>query len=130
MLKSMRDSFHQLKWILLAVVAAFIIGFVYVDMGLGGASSASAKDERSYAARVNGETISFREYQRSLDFRMKYYQQMSRQPVTPEMLAAMGLPKQVLDGLIDDHILMQQAARLHLTATPEEVRLKILQIPT
>ena len=40
MLKSMRESFHHLKWILLAVVAAFIIGFVYVDMGLGGAQPA------------------------------------------------------------------------------------------
>ena len=37
MLKVMRESFHQLKWILLAVVAAFVIGFVFIDMGLGGA---------------------------------------------------------------------------------------------
>lgn len=130
MLKSMRDSFHQLKWILLAVVAAFIIGFVYVDMGLGGATRSQQQDERAYAARVNGETISYREYERALVYRTKYFEQMSRQPVTQEMLAAMGLPKQVLDGLIDDHLLLQQADRLQLTATPEEVRQKILQIPT
>ena len=52
MLKLMRDNFQQLKWALLAVVAAFIIGFVYVDMGLGGPRQGQQQDTRSYAARV------------------------------------------------------------------------------
>lgn len=129
MLKLMRDSFHQLKWILIAIVAAFIIGFVYVDMGLGGAGRNAQQDARAYAARVNGETISFAEYQRALGNAMQYYSQMSRQPLTPEMMEAMGLPKQVLDQLVDQKLLLQQAQRLHLTATPEEVRSKIMEIP-
>ena len=53
----MRDSFHHLKWILIAVVAAFIFGFVFLDMGLGGAIGGSPNDNRVFAARVNGETI-------------------------------------------------------------------------
>jgi peptidyl-prolyl cis-trans isomerase D len=130
MLKLMRDSFHHLKWILLAIVAAFIVGFVYVDMGLGGAGATTAQDTRSYAARVNGETISFREYDRALYYTQKNYEQMYRQPLSQEMLDAMGLPRQVLDSLVDQHLLLQQADRLHLNATPEEVRSKILQIPT
>src|SRR5436305_4903988 len=69
MLKLMRDNFQQLKWALLAVVAAFSIGFVYVDMGLGGAPQAKERDTRSYAARVNGETVSLREYERALQHR-------------------------------------------------------------
>lgn len=129
MLKLMRDSFHQLKWILIAIVVAFIIGFVYVDMGLGGAGRNAQQDQRAYAARVNGETISFAEYQRALGNAMNYYSQMSRQPLTPEMMEAMGLPKQVLDQLVDQKLLLQQAERLHLTATPEEVRSKIMEIP-
>lgn len=129
MLKLMRDSFHHLKWILLAIVAAFIFGFVFVNMGLGGASEAKQQDTRAYAARVNGETISFREYERQLYYSEKNYEQMYRQPLSPEMIEAMGLPKQVLDSLVDQRLLLQQAARLHLTATPEEVRAKILQIP-
>lgn len=129
MLKLMRDSFHHLKWILLAIVAAFIIGFVYVDMGLGGANQTKQQDTRAYAARVNGETISFREYERALYYSEKNYEQMYRQPLSQEMIEGMGLPKQVLDSLVDQHLLLQQAARLHLTATPREVRAKILQIP-
>ena len=130
MLKLMRDNFQQLKWALLAVVAAFIIGFVYVDMGLGGPRQSKDQDTRSYAARVNGETISFREYDRALYYTEKNYEQMYKQALTPEMIEAMGLPKQVLDSLVDQKLLLQQARRLHLGATPEEVRSKILQIPT
>ena len=130
MLKLMRDNFQQLKWALLAVVAAFIIGFVYVDMGLGGPRQDSGQDTRAYAARVNGETISFREYDRALYYTEKNYEQMYRQPLSPEMIANMGLPKQVIDSLVDQKLLLQEARRLHLGATPDEVRAKILQIPT
>src|SRR5712692_7896312 len=129
MLKLMRDNFQQLKWALLAVVAAFVIGFVYVDMGLGGAPRVREAD-RAYAARVNGETIPFREYDRALYYTQKNYEQMYRQPLSPEMIKAMGLQQQVLDSLIDQRLLLQEADRLHLGATPEEVRKKILEIPT
>jgi len=129
MLKMMRDNFQQLKWALLGVVAAFVIGFVYVDMGLGGAGRVQEQD-RAYAARVNGETITYREFDRALYYTQKNYEQMYKQPLSTEMIQAMGLPRQVLDSLIDQRLLLQQAARLHLSATPEEVRQKILEIPT
>jgi peptidyl-prolyl cis-trans isomerase D len=124
----MRDSFQHLKWILVAIVAVFIL-FIFVDWGGGGPNSATA-DQGTYAARVNGETISTREYERSLYYMEKNYEQMYRQPLSPDQIAQMGLPKQVLESLIDQHLLLQQAGRLHLSASPEEVRRKILEIPT
>src|ERR1051325_2681487 len=127
MLKLMRDSFSQLKWILVAVVAVFIL-FIFVDWGAGGAGGPA--DDRSYVARVNGETISAREYERALYYMQKQYEQIYRQALTPDAIQALGLGKQALDALIDQHLLMQEATRLHLTATPEEVRQKILEIPT
>ncbi len=129
MLKMMRDNFQHLKWLLLAVVASFVIGFVYVEMGLGGAGGTQAQD-LAYAARVNGETISYREYDRALYYTQKNYEQMYKQPLTDEMVKAMGLPRQVLDSLIDQTLLLQQARKLHLTASSAEIRDKILQIPT
>jgi len=129
MLKVMRESFHQLKWILLAVVAAFIIGFVFIDMGLGGARGRQ-ETERAYAARVNGSTISYRDYQRALYFTTENYKRMYGAQFTDEVAQTMGIPKQVLDTLVDQRLLLQEAERLHLDATQEEVRRKILQIPT
>lgn len=129
MLKLMRDSFQQLKWILVAIVAIFIL-FIFVDWGGGGPNSNTGDQSGTYAARVNGETISTREYERSLYYMEKNYEQMYRQPLTPDQIAQMGLPKQVLESLIDQHLLLQQAKRLHLSASPQEIRQKILEIPT
>lgn len=106
MLKLMRDSFQQLKWILIAVVATFIL-FIFVDWGAGGAGGSA--DDRSYVARVNGETVSSREYERAMFYTQKQYEQMYRQALTPEAIQALGLPKQVLDGLVDQHLLLQEA---------------------
>jgi peptidyl-prolyl cis-trans isomerase D len=128
MLKLMRDSFQHLKWILVAIVAIFIL-FIFVDWGGGGPNSGTA-DQSAYAARVNGDTITTREYERSLYYMEKNYEQMYRQPLSPDQVAQMGLPKQVLESLIDQHLLLQQAKRLHLSASPEEVRQKITEIPT
>jgi peptidyl-prolyl cis-trans isomerase D len=130
MLKVMRESFHHLKWVLIAVVAAFIFGFVFIDMGLSGGSIAgNAGETRNFAARVNGETITINEYQRSVANLENMYSQMYGQQFTPQMAEQMGLPKQVLDSLIDQRLLVQEARRINLEATPEEVRKKLLEIP-
>ena len=130
MLKSMRDSFHKLKWILIAVVAAFVFGFVFLDMGLSGALGGSAQTDTNFAARVNGETIGINEYARALKNYEDVYRQMYGQQWTPEMAQQMGLPTQVMNALIDRTLLAQEASRLNLDATPEEVRRKLLTMPT
>jgi len=122
----MRDSFQQLKWILVAIVAVFIL-FIFVDWGAGGASSANT--DRGYAARVNGETISYRDFNRAVYFMEENYKRMYGGQFTPEMAQQMGLQRQVLNSLIDERLLLQQARRIHLSATPEEVRKRILMMP-
>lgn len=129
MLNVMRERFNQLKWILVAIVAAFVFGFVFIDMGLGGAGTAGG-DDRAYAARVNGETITYRDYDRALYYTEQNYRQMYGEQFSPEMLQNLGIERQILDGLIDQRLLVQEARRLNLEATPEEVRNRILQIPT
>ncbi len=130
MLKAMRDSFHHLKWVLLAVVAAFIFGFVFIDMGLGGAQAGGTTDDRVYAARVNGDTITYRDYDRALYYAEQNYKQMYGGQMTAEMLQGLGIHRQVMDSLVDQKLLLQEARRLNLEATPEEVRRRILEIPT
>lgn len=129
MLKAMRESFHQLKWILLLVVASFIFGFVYVQMGRGGSQQSGPKD-RAYAARVNGDTITLAEYNRALYFAEENYRRMYGDQFTQQLEDQMGVPRQVLESLVDQRLMLQQAAKLHLTATPAEVQKKILSLPT
>lgn len=125
MLKVMRDSFQHLKWILVLVIAVFILGFVLIDTGLQGSSPADA----SYAAKVNGETVPISEFNRSLYFANQQYQSMYGQQMTAEMLASMGIPRRVMDSLIDETLLLQEARELGLAATDEEIRKEILEIP-
>lgn len=129
MLKAMRDTFHNLRWLLLAVVAAVILGFVFIDMGMGGAVGGGQED-MAFAARVNGETITFNDYQRALRNVESMYQQQFGQQFTPEMSQMMNLPTQVINMLVDQRLLTQEAHRLNLEASPEEVRRKLLSIPT
>jgi peptidyl-prolyl cis-trans isomerase D len=128
MLSTLRSVFNRLKWALVAIVAAVIIGFVFIDTGMGGAGAAIG-DERAYAARVNGETITYRDYDRALYYTEQQYRQMYGEQFRPELLQQLGLEKQVLDSLIDQRLMAQEARRLNLEATQEEVRSRILEIP-
>jgi peptidyl-prolyl cis-trans isomerase D len=130
MLKLMRESFRHLKWILLAVVAAFVFGFVFLDMGLSGALGNNQQQDLPFAARVNGQTITLNEYARSLRNYEEMYRSQFGNQMTPEMIQQMGLPRQVLESLIDQSLLTQEAERLHLTPSAEEVRRKLLASPT
>src|ERR1700754_3630450 len=126
MLKVMRDRFHKLKWVLIAVVAAFIFRFVFIDMGMGGGSIGGTQDDMSVAARVNGETITFNDYERALKNVEGMYQQQFGQQFTPEMAQMMNLPTQGINMLVDQRLLGQQAENMNLAASPEEVRRKLL----
>src|SRR5512140_863469 len=127
MLKVMRSGFQHLKWILIFIVFLFVL-FIFVDWGAGGAGGQKSGD-RGYIARVNGDTIPVSAYERSLYFAEKNYEQMYNQPLTPELREALGLPQQVVTSLIDQQLMLQQAKKLDLDATPEEVRKRILEIP-
>jgi peptidyl-prolyl cis-trans isomerase D len=129
MLKVMRESFQQWKWALIAIVAAVILGFVFIDTGMGGGAVGGRAGDRAFAARVNGETITFNDFQRSLKNIEDMYRQMYGQQFTPEMAQQMGLQQQVLQSLVDQRLLVQEAGRLRIEATPEEIRKRLLSIP-
>lgn len=129
MLKVMRDSFKHLKWILVFVVFLFIF-FIFVDWGAGGGAGRSGVDSTSFAAKVNGQMVSLRDFDRALFFTQQNYEQLYGQSLTPEMIEALNLQQQVLNSLVDRQLLLQEAAKMGLTATEAEVRKKILEIPT
>jgi len=127
MLKVMRSNLQHLKWILVAIVVVFVVS-IFVDWGAGGAATSQSGGE-PFAARVNGETVSIRDFDRALYYAEKNYEQMYRQPLTDEMRDRLGIPTQVMNSLVDQKLLLQEAKRLSLSATAEEVRKRILELP-
>ena len=66
---------------------------------------------------------------RALVYTKQRYAQAYGQQLTPEMEEALGLQRPVLNGLIDDTLLLQEARRLELNATDAEIRNEIMKMP-
>src|SRR3989442_85543 len=124
MLKTMRESFHHLKWTLFAVIIVFILGFVYFS-----GSGTGSRDAGQVIAQVGGDSIS------AVDFDRRYRAEVDRQQsnyqgkLSPELIRAMDLPRQVLEGMIDRLLRLEAARRLHLTVADEEVATSVMAFP-
>lgn len=128
MLKLMRDSFQHLKWVLVFIIFLFIL-LVFVDWGGAGRTSGATNELGAAAARVNGDTVSMAEYRRALYFAEQRFEQMYGQKLTDDMRKMLGLEQQVLNDLVNQTLLLQQAEKMNLQATEDEIRKAILEIP-
>ncbi|HYT32719.1 MAG TPA: SurA N-terminal domain-containing protein, partial [Thermoanaerobaculia bacterium] len=125
MLKVMRESFHRLKWTLFAVIIVFVVGFVFFSGGSPAGGSLSSQT----VAKVGGDTISAAEF--DARYRQVFQQQQSlyQGKLSPELVRAMDLPRQVLDGMIDGRLQLEQARRLHLQVSDDEISNYVVTIP-
>ncbi len=127
MLKLMRDSFQHLKWILIVVIGLFV-ALVFVDWGGAGRTGGGVSDLGAAAVRVDGEAISFGEYRRALYFMERRFEQAYGQQMNDELRRILGIEQRVLTELVNDHILLREAARMNLAATEGEIRKAILDV--
>src|SRR5262245_32444738 len=105
----MREYFRSLKIILLIVVVAFIgTSVVYF-----GASSFSGGDTGpdGAVATVNGERIGRERFRRAYNNYMEFYRQLYKERLTPELAERLGLTQQVVDMLVQEALIVQQADR-------------------
>lgn len=124
MLKVFRDNLRYLSWVLWLVIIVFVL-FVFVDFGAtvpGGSIPTDA------AATVGGHKVTYADYERSYRQAETFYQQLYGEQFNRDMARQMGLPQQVLEGLVADRILMAEADRMGLQVTDSEVREAILEV--
>jgi peptidyl-prolyl cis-trans isomerase D len=124
MLKVLRDNLKYLSWVLWLVIAVFIL-FVFVDFGATVPGGTAASDT---AVTVGGHEISFGEFERSYRQIESTYRQLYGEQFNSETARQLGLPLQVLDGLVTDKILLTEAKRLGLQLTDAELQREILAI--
>jgi peptidyl-prolyl cis-trans isomerase D len=118
MLDIMRRK-KRLKIILWFVLFSLTLGmllFFVPGMDMGTVATDTS------AATVDGKAISLRAFAEAYRRVVNNYSNGGRNRTDPEMLKAMGLPKQVLDGLITEKVVEVIAKRLGIDVTPEEVR--------
>jgi peptidyl-prolyl cis-trans isomerase D len=124
MLKTMRASFHQLKWTLFAVIIVFILGFVFFSGSNWGGDGAS-----QIVARMGSDEISAVEFDRMYQNQVQRYREMYKGSFSPELARALDLPRQVLDGMIERKLRLEAAKRMNLRVTDDELARVIATLP-
>src|SRR6185369_4526627 len=123
MLKTMRESFHHLKWTLFAVIAVFILGFVFYS------GSGNADPSSRIVASVGSEQITAAEFDRQYRAQVERYRQMYQGNFSPELERALDLPRNVLDSMIEHILRLEAAKRYDLRVSDEELSKKIVTLP-
>jgi len=125
MLKTMRNSFHHLKWTLFLVIAVFILGFVFWS----GSSTDPSNRGSQIVARVGNERITAVDFDRQYRAQVERYRQMYQGNFSPELERALDLPRNVLEGMIERMLRLEAAKKLDLHVSDDELAQKIVTLP-
>ena len=125
MLKAMRKNVKSLAPTLWLVIAAFIITIFAV---WGGAGRLGEARTTNTIAKVKNEKISADYYYQNLMQRLETLSNQF-QDINANLIQQLNIPQQVLEQIIQQTILIQKAEEMGITASPEEVRERIMNTP-
>src|SRR5262249_42858222 len=103
-----------------------IIVLVFIFWGVGGPVSGSRPD---VVANVNGQVISYKDFQRSYGNVNAAYREAYKDRLTPEILQRLDLKGQTLDQLVDTKLLEGEAQRVGFSVDDNEIRQAIAAMP-
>ena len=126
MLDSMRRHIGWLKWSLGLVILAF--AFLYVP-SFGQSAPPLTGALTDVLATVGQREITVGEFRTVFLRQLQSYQTQSGGEITAEILRSMGLDRQILQQMIDEHAALQEAERLGVTVTDPEIRERIISFP-
>jgi peptidyl-prolyl cis-trans isomerase D len=104
-------------------IVAIILVFIF--WGVGG----NQGDGPNSLATVNGEMVSYQEYQRLYDQKLNQLRSQLGGEIPPGLLDNLGLKEQILDELIQRMLLLQGANAAGVMVSEEEVRRAIQEMP-
>ena len=125
MLSTLRENLKALSWLLWLTVASFVIA-IFVDWGRAG-DAARVDASANWVARVNGESISVAEFTDALRTLDRFYRQIYRDQYDAR---ALGIARQALNQLVRERLILDEARRMGLRVTPEEISRQITRDPT
>jgi len=122
MLSYMRKNASS--WIIKVLFGIIVIVFVFFY-----GFSDVRKKKTTVLATVGEKNISVAEYMKAYKNLLQYYRNIYKDKFNDEMIKLSGLKQQALEQLIDREVLFQEADRLNITATKEQVQKEILNSP-
>lgn len=127
MLDKMRASSRSFGMYLVfgALILVFII---YFGPGSNGCIGPGAEGPSPFAAKVNGDTIGWKEFEGAYNNTLRSYQQQMGERFDAKMAEQMGLRKNVLDQLVDRKLLLAQAKAQGIAVADSEVAAKVREL--
>ncbi|HWF86423.1 MAG TPA: SurA N-terminal domain-containing protein, partial [Vicinamibacterales bacterium] len=125
MLAKMRQHMNWLKWSLGIVCLAFVI-FYIPDFLQGKGADAASSDT---VATVEGHEITAGEFRKTYQAQLQAYRSAYGNNMSEQLLKQLGVEQQILQQMVDERAALAEADRLHITASDEEVRARIISYP-
>ncbi len=121
MLNVMRRNAQS--WLIKLILGAIVIVFVFWGVG------SFTDNQANRVAEVNGEPISVDAYRTAYNNMVEQYRQRFGGQLTEEMLEMLNIRGQVVDQLVSQSVLLQEAERQKLRVTDAELSESIAMIP-
>ncbi len=122
MLRILRE--HASSWMLKVLLLGVAVTFI----SWGGYSFFREKKE-TYAAKVNGVTIEWNQYNDAFQMAMRQYREALGPSFSEKMIEELRLGERILDDLISKILILQEAKRLGISVPDEELRGAIESVP-
>lgn len=117
MLSLMREKAGS--WIIKIVLGAIVIVFVFWGVG------SFRESQQNRVALVNGEPILLEDYKQAYENYIQSLERQYGQHMTPEMLKMMQVRRQLMNTLISQKLMVQEAEKMGLKVTDEELAFSI-----
>lgn len=114
-----------------AVISTIIglIAVVFIFFGVFSPKATRGLHDGAVAGKVNGDAISIADFQREYNRRIEFFKNMAGGTVSDEQLKMFRVRETVFQDLVRRKLLVQEAERQGLSASTEEVKQSILEIP-
>ncbi|MEK6601858.1 MAG: SurA N-terminal domain-containing protein, partial [Candidatus Binatota bacterium] len=112
------------SWVITLFLAIIVLVFV-----LWGVGSFVKEPILESVAEVNGEIVSQREFAIHYQRLIEFYRGLFKGALSPETIKSLNLRSAIIEELIQKHLLLQEARRLGLEVSDEELMDAIERIP-
>jgi peptidyl-prolyl cis-trans isomerase D len=113
MLSFMREKAGS--WFIKIILFAIVVVFVLWGVG------SFHESRRNEVASVNGESLEQDEYRQAYNNYIENLRRQFRDNLTPEMIEKLQVKQQVVNGLISQKLMLQEAKKLNLRVSNEEL---------
>ncbi|MDD2321662.1 MAG: SurA N-terminal domain-containing protein [Geobacteraceae bacterium] len=108
-----------------SIIVLSFVGTIFLIWGEGGEGLKGS----GYAVKVNGEKIAYDDYLKNYENAKNSIRQIYGQPVTPEIEKQLNLRKTTLDNLINTTLVRQEAKKMGIKVSDEEMVDAISKMP-